>query len=120
MAGLLPLRVGAPVHETWRLAYLVDIIYTRDVWMHRVDVCRATGREPVLTEDHDGRVVADIVADWARRHGRPFDPELTGPAGGSFAYGPGGPRLADDAVEFCRALSGRGPGAAALGTTVPF
>lgn len=126
--GALPLRVGAPVHETWRLRYLMDVIYTRDVWMHRIDVCRATGRELVLGADHDGRIVADVVTDWSARHGRPFTLGLGGPAGGRFARGSDGPELAMDAVEFCRALSGReitpghqpGTGAGLLATSVPF
>lgn len=52
--------------ETWRMAYLLDIILTRDPWMHRVDIARATGREIQLTAAHDGRIIADVVAEWAR------------------------------------------------------
>ncbi|MGY1712197.1 maleylpyruvate isomerase family mycothiol-dependent enzyme [Geodermatophilus sp. SYSU D00758] len=119
-AGGVPMLVGAPVHETWPLRYLVDVVYTRDVWMHRVDVCRATGRDPELTSAHDGRLVEDVVADWAARHGRAFDLTLTGVAGGHYRQGRGGPTIACDAVEFCRVLSGRGTGAGLLGTPVPF
>jgi uncharacterized protein (TIGR03083 family) len=107
LAGWIPLRVGAPVHETWVLRYLMDTIYTRDVWLHRDDVCRATGHAMILTPEHDGRIVAGVVADWTRRHGRPYRLTLHGPAGGTFAAGRGGPELAFDAVEFCRLLSGR-------------
>ncbi|HVL03502.1 MAG TPA: maleylpyruvate isomerase family mycothiol-dependent enzyme, partial [Acidimicrobiales bacterium] len=60
------------------LGDLVDVILTRDVWMHRVDVCRATDRPPRLTPEHDGRLVADVVRDWADRHGQPFTLCLTG------------------------------------------
>ena len=80
----------------------------RDTWMHRGDIARATGRELVLTPDHDGRIVADVVAEWARRHGRPFRLVLEGPAGGEFVQGDDGEQLRLDAVEFCRVLSGRG------------
>jgi hypothetical protein len=74
-----------------------------------MDICRATGREPVLTPDHDGLLVADVVEEWADRHGRPYHLRLTGPAGGSFSRGQGqdGPELNLDAVDFCRVLSGR-------------
>jgi len=96
------------------------VMFTRDVWMHRVDLCRATGQPMVLTPDHDGRIVADVVADWARRHGQPFTLRLDGPAGGSFAAGGGGPDMRLDAVEFCRILSGRGTGDGLLATFVPF
>ena len=102
--------------EMWTLGFLVDVIMTRDPWMHRVDISRATGAPLVLTADHDGVLVDDVVQEWAARHGRPFTLRLTGPAGG--VWGEGGPELEFDAVEFCRALSGRG--AAPLDTEVPF
>ncbi len=124
LAGRMPMRVGAPLHETWRLGYLMSTIYTRDVWMHRDDVRRATGREPELSAEHDGRVVADVVADWARRHGRPFRLTLRGVAGGEFGSGTGGPQLACDALDFCRVVSGRksshGTGVDPFATPVPF
>lgn len=93
--------------ERWTNGYLIDTILTRDPWMHRMDICRATGRAPVLTPDHDALVVADVVQEWADRHGRPYQLHLTGPAGGRFSTGNGGPELTLDAVDFCRALSGR-------------
>jgi hypothetical protein len=73
--------------ETWKLGYLLETILTRDPWMHRVDIARATGRDLVLTPDHDGRIVADVVAEWARRHGQPFTLELTGPIGATYVNG---------------------------------
>jgi uncharacterized protein (TIGR03083 family) len=106
--------------ETWRMAYLLDIILTRDPWMHRVDTARATGCELVLTPEHDGRIVADVVAEWARRHGKPFELTLTGPAGGHFIAGSGGESHELDAAEFCRTLSGRGSGDGLLTQAVPF
>jgi uncharacterized protein (TIGR03083 family) len=107
--------------ETWRLAFLFDTILTRDPWMHRVDIARATGRELVLTPDHDGRIVADVVAEWARRHGKPFALTLTGLAGGDFVAGDAtGDPLTLDAVEFCRTLSGRATGTGLLAQPVPF
>jgi uncharacterized protein (TIGR03083 family) len=117
------LPIDGPVVETWSLGYLVDVIYLRDAWMHRVDVCRAVGRDVVLDHAHDGRVVADVVAEWARRHGQPFSLTLTGPAGGLFhASGTGSPpALTLDAVEFCRVLAGRAPATRdLLETIVPF
>ena len=107
--------------ETWRMGYLLDVILTRDPWMHRVDITRATGRELVLTAGHDGRIVADVVAEWSRRHGRPFELTLTGPAGGRYGAGDGsGEEVVIDAVEFCRTLSGRAPGTGLLARPVPF
>jgi uncharacterized protein (TIGR03083 family) len=106
--------------EQWRMAFVFDVILTRDTWMHRVDVSVATGRPLELTAAHDGRIVADVVAEWARRHGEPFELTLTGPAGGEFTGGTGGAQLTLDAVEFCRTLSGRLPGEGILSQFVPF
>jgi uncharacterized protein (TIGR03083 family) len=106
--------------ETWALGYLIDVILTRDPWMHRIDIVRSTGARHVLTAQHDGVLVADVVAEWADRHGRPYSLHLTGPAGGSWSSGSGGPVLEMDAVDFCRAVSGRGSAGALLDTEVPF
>jgi uncharacterized protein (TIGR03083 family) len=106
--------------ERWTFGFLFDVILTRDTWMHRVDIARATGRGLALTPDHDGVLVADVGAEWGQRHGRPHRLRLTGPAGGTWAVGDGGPELELDAVEFCRVLSGRGNGTGLLAEQVPF
>jgi hypothetical protein len=106
--------------EQWRLGFLTDVCYTRDVWMHRMDIAKAAGREPVLTAEHDGVIVADIVREWAARHGQACSLTLTGPAGGTWSWGEGGPSYTLDAVEFCRILSGRASGEGLLATPVPF
>ena len=51
------LRVDGPVFETWVLGYLVDVIYLRDLWMHRVDLHVAVGRplEGAPRRPHRGR-----------------------------------------------------------------
>jgi hypothetical protein len=64
----------------------------------------------VLTPEHDGRIVADIVAEWAGAYGHDFVLELTGPAGGTYTAGTGGEHLRIDAVDLVRILSGRGSG----------
>jgi uncharacterized protein (TIGR03083 family) len=106
------------VEESWTLGFLVDVVLTRDTWMHRMDVARAVAVQPELTPEHDGLLVADVVAEWAQRHGQPCELTLTGPAGGRWSFGSGGPEIVDDAVDFCRGLSGRG--SPALATEVPF
>jgi uncharacterized protein (TIGR03083 family) len=116
----IKMAIDAPVVEKWSLGYLIDIIYLRDAWMHRIDTAHALGRELELTADHDGRIVADVVAEWARRHGQSFTLELTGAAGGTFVSGDGGERLEFDAVEFCRLLAGRGDADGLVATIVPF
>ena len=118
MPGMQP--VGDGSMEPWTFGYLLDTILTRDPWMHRVDISRATGRELRLTADHDGVLVNDVVRDWAARHGQPYGLQLTGPAGGSWSAGSGGPDFELDAVEFCRILSGRARGDGLLAIRVPF
>ncbi len=108
------------VPEDWTLGFVVETILTRDTWMHRVDLARATGRPMKLTADHDGVIVADVVAEWAGRHGHPCRLTLTGPAGGSWSYGADGEWLDLDAVEFCRLVSGRGAADGLLSAHVPF
>ena len=111
------------IEEPWTLGYLIDIILTRDPWMHRFDICAALDRAPQLTADHDGVLVADVVAEWTDRHGKDFTLHLTGPAGGTWTVGSGGPKIELDAVGFCRVVSKRpGPAdfAELMSTEVPF
>lgn len=115
----VPQLVGGR-EEAWTIGYLIDVILTRDPWMHRGDLARATGADLALTPEHDGVLVADVVAEWAARHGQPCTLHLTGPAGGSWTSGGGGPLIEADAVEFCRLLSGRGHADGLLTTQVPF
>ena len=114
----VPLPFGPPIGWV-PLKYLLDVGFTRDVWAHRIDVCVSTGREMHLTSDHDGRLVADIVAEWASIHGQPFELVLEGPAGGKFSNGADGERVDIDAIEFVRILSGRLPGAGILSHPLP-
>jgi len=116
-----PLRavpVTFPVVGRRSVGYLVDLVITRDVWMHRVDIARATGAELVLTPEHDGRLVADMVSDWAATHVDPFVLELTGPAGGTYVRGDVAPTRID-AVGFLRVVSGRGTGDGVLTHPLP-
>lgn len=115
-----PFDPQLPGESGWTVGYLFDVIHTRDPWIHRIDISRAIERDVELTADHDGRIVADVVADWARRHRQPFTLTLTGPAGGSFTAAGGGDELALDAVEFCRVLSGRGDGTGLLAVRLTF
>ncbi|HEY7875297.1 MAG TPA: maleylpyruvate isomerase family mycothiol-dependent enzyme [Actinomycetota bacterium] len=89
------------------LGYLCNVIFTRDVFMHRIDVTRATGTELELGPD-ESRIVADIVREWGRGGSGDVRLELTGRAGGTFVAGSSPhTKLTGDAVEFCRFLAGR-------------
>jgi uncharacterized protein (TIGR03083 family) len=116
----VPQPDGSITKERWPLAYMAQVL-TRDLWMHRIDVSQALGRRMELTARHDGRLLEDVVVDWARRHGQPFDLRLTGPAGGHWTRGDGGTYLERDAVEFARGLFGRAaPPPSPLAAVVPF
>jgi uncharacterized protein (TIGR03083 family) len=119
--------MGEPIGKE-TVGYLMDMVYTRDVWMHRVDIAGATGHELELTAEHDGRMVADMVAEWAALFDGPFTLELTGVAGGHYHRGFSQPGAGDDpnrehatldAVEFVRIISGRAPGTGLLSHPLP-
>lgn len=119
---LLPLGTALGVDLGWKpLGYLFDIGFTRDVWMHRVDLARAVDRPLEITADHDGRIIADIVAEWATTHDDDFRLVLTGPAGGTYERGtPDGASTVEiDAVECCRVLSGRADAPGVLDHRLP-
>lgn len=49
------------------IEYLMDIIYPRDEWMHRYDICAATGKQMVMTPEHDGRITELVLRDIAKK-----------------------------------------------------
>lgn len=114
----LPIPFGPPIGWT-PLKYLLDVGFTRDIWAHRIDICAAIDRPMELTADHDGRLVADIVGEWASIHGEPFELVLEGTAGGKFSQGTVGERVEIDAITFIRILSGRLPGTGVLAHPLP-
>jgi hypothetical protein len=64
--------------------------------------------------------VVDVVQEWAQRHGQSCGLVLTRPAGGEWSWGSVGARIEVDAVQFCRALCGRGSADGLLAVEVPF
>jgi uncharacterized protein (TIGR03083 family) len=102
------------------IGYLMDRIYTRDAWMHRIDITRAASRPMLLTPEHDGRLVDDIVQEWAHDHRRPYLLTLTGPAGGHWSTGTDAEPLTLDAIQFSRIMAGRAAGDGLLNAQVPF
>jgi uncharacterized protein (TIGR03083 family) len=115
----IPQPVG-DTEEAWTIGFLMDTILTRDTWMHRIDISRATGKPLVLMVGHDDVLVADVVDEWAARHGKSCQLHLTGPAGGTWTFGDGGPALDLDAIEFNRTLSGREHATDLLAVAVPY
>ncbi len=113
-----PQQVGGR-SEKWTFGFLLDVILTRDPFMHRIDIARVTGVSVPATAEHEGVIIADVVREWAQRHGAPYHLELTGPAGGVWSRGTG-ESIRMHAFEFCRALSGRAEAEGLLATQVPF
>jgi uncharacterized protein (TIGR03083 family) len=111
----IPLPAPPPKGGLMSLAYLTDTIYPRDLWMHRLDLARATGRAFAQAPEHDGRVVALVVRELAQALPRHLGEasvvyELAGPAGGRWRIGrPAGPaatiRMA--ALDFAQLCSER-------------
>ena len=63
--GFVPMYF--PYIGGWQKAsYLLDVIFLRDLLMHRSDCADATGRDPQWDES-DRRVMIEMVADWAAR-----------------------------------------------------
>lgn len=118
IAKLPVLNLPAPVGRQ-PVSYLMDMGFTRDVWMHRVDIAHSLGQPPNHDESHDGRILEDVVAEWASLHGEPFRMELEGPAGGTFVSGEGGEPIAIGVVEFLRILTERADGPGVLQHRLP-
>lgn len=110
--GLLrrvPLPSFAGLRPGTRLSYLLDVVYLRDVWLHRVDLHRATGVDLLASAAEDevaAQVVRDLDLEW---QGPAFVLELTGRGAGRWAVGEGEPvaTITEDAVALMRLLSGR-------------
>jgi uncharacterized protein (TIGR03083 family) len=97
------------------LEYLMDVIYPRDEWMHRYDICAATGKKMVVTPEHDGRMVAIVLYDLARKLNKTLGSrtillQLTGPLAADYQFGRGSTpdcTIAIDCFDFNLRASGR-------------
>ncbi len=111
---VLRMPLGAPLGFA-PVGYLLDTIYPRDQWMHRADICRATGKTMRLTAEHDGRMVALVLRDLAlalRREAMPAPVSLalSSEAGGEYHFGTEGRAevsITLDVLQFNRLASGR-------------
>jgi uncharacterized protein (TIGR03083 family) len=108
------ISIPHPVPGILSLRHLMWVIHSRDTWMHRLDICRAAGRDFEQTADQDGRIVALVMLDVMKRlHHKLGNPsvtiELTGISGGIWNIGPTQPSAAIrmDALTFNIYASGR-------------
>lgn len=104
-----PMPAFAGLRRGATMGHLLDVIYLRDLWLHRVDLHRATGVEmPVSIAEAEVvvQVVRDLDLEWT---GPAFTLELTGRTPGRWRVGEGEPvaGVREDAVALMRLLSGR-------------
>jgi uncharacterized protein (TIGR03083 family) len=81
-----------PIPVVGNFGYLMDIIYPRDEWMHRYDICAATGKQMVITPEHDGRILNLVLLDIAKKLkkqlvGRTIELHITGALNGTYQFG---------------------------------
>jgi uncharacterized protein (TIGR03083 family) len=96
------------------MRHLMWVIHSRDTWMHRLDICRATGRKFEQTAAHDGRIAALVMRDVSQvlskkqNQGRVVF-ELSGIAGGTWETGAGSfiSTIQMDVLDFNIYASGR-------------
>jgi uncharacterized protein (TIGR03083 family) len=105
----LQVSTGLPEPPKISFAYLHDVIHLRDLWMHRDDVCQATGKTFVLGgQDRVAveQVIRDLDDQWS---GPAVVLDLTGAVGGAWRLGAGQPvaTVRAEAVEYMRTLAGR-------------
>ncbi|MFZ1757337.1 MAG: maleylpyruvate isomerase family mycothiol-dependent enzyme [Caldilineaceae bacterium] len=109
-----PIAIPHPVGGRLSMRHLMWVIHSRDTWMHRLDICRATDRPFEQTAEHDGRIAALVMRDVAMQlqgklGGRGLLFDLSGVAGGRFRVGEGEPAatLQMDILDFNIWASGR-------------
>ena len=117
---LRKIRINADDFGRVSYGLLNDVVITRDGFIHRVDISRATRRPMAVSADHEGRIVADVVREWATAHGSACTLRLTGSAGGTYSSGASGNDVELDGIEFCRIVSGRAQGEGLFKTQVMF
>lgn len=101
------------------VAYLMDTIYPRDQWMHRMDICRATGKDFVVTPGHDGRLLDLVMVDIAQvlAGSVRIQVNVTGALSATYRFGDGEPEAEID-IDF-RTLNRRSSARLSVADTLP-
>jgi len=106
--------VPHPVPGRLSMRDLMWVIHSRDTWMHRLDICRATGRTFEQTTGHDDRIAALVMRDAAKKLAQKLGTravvfDLSGLAGGLWKIGTGQATasIQMDALDFNVYASGR-------------
>ena len=118
-AARLRRRLGGALHYvpayasflggTFNVGYLMNSIFPRDLIVHTLDVCAATGRTPSFGAPEQ-RIAGDMLKDWARRTGADATLELAGLDPSTFVARTGTrARISAAAGDFVLRLAGREP-----------
>ena len=83
-----------PLLGVTTLGFVADMIFTRDVLAHRIDVSISAGTE-ISVGPHDQRVLGDCIRHWTRITRASLRFELADPLGGNFV-------TADDPIATVR------------------
>lgn len=109
-----PITVPHPVGGLLSLRHLMWVIHSRDTWMHRLDICRATHRKFQQRREHDGRIVALVMRDLGillheKLEARAVVFDLSGVSGGVWKVGSSEATatIQMDALDFNIFASGR-------------
>ncbi len=87
------------------LGFFANVIFTRDTFMHRIDVAVAVGKTVELAQE-DGWILADVVKDWSQR--RKVDGTIEIAGVGVFRAATGSRcEISGSGADLCRVLSGR-------------
>lgn len=106
LAGVL-LPFYMPLFGLTHGRYMLAVIYTRDLLMHRLDIALATGR-PRPIGPASARLIEDVLRDWTRRRNVDATVVLGPPLQASYVCGSGRrARIAAEPAELCRVLTGR-------------
>lgn len=84
----------SPMPGKMSVAYLADVVYPRDQWIHRMDICRATGKTLTTTPEHDGRLLDLVMLDIAESLAGilAITVNVTGALTASYRFGTGEPQ----------------------------
>jgi uncharacterized protein (TIGR03083 family) len=100
---------GLPGVPKIGIAYLFDVICTRDIWMHAIDIEQATGKRRVVGTYDEAiidQIIRDLGVEWS---GPTIELQLTGASNKRWKLGTGEvTAMANaDAIELSRMLAGR-------------
>lgn len=109
-----PIAIPHPVGGWLSVRHLMWVIHSRDTWMHRLDICRATNRPFAQTAEHDGRIASLVMRDVANQlqgklGGAALLFDLSGIPGGRWRLGTGAvaATVQMDVLDFNIFASGR-------------